>query len=80
MNRMASCYKTGEGCEKNMQKAFHMCEQAAGLGYSASMCNLGILYEHGEGVAQNVYMAKEWYTKAAAQGHAGAQQILDHLR
>ena len=37
------------------------------------MCNLGCMYENGQGVDQDDAMALELYTKAADQGHASAQ-------
>ncbi len=35
--------------------------------------NLGILYDLGQGVAQNKMMAAAWYRKSAEQGFAAAQ-------
>lgn len=35
--------------------------------------NLGIMYDQGQGVAQNYAEAVKWYRLAAAQGHASAQ-------
>ena len=31
--------------------------------------NLGVLYKKGQGVPQNDATAREWFEKAAAQGH-----------
>ncbi len=39
--------------------------------------NLGFMYEDGRGVPQDDKQAVAWLRKAAAQGHAGAQRILD---
>jgi tetratricopeptide (TPR) repeat protein len=41
--------------------------------------NLGLLYEKGLGVAANYEIVADWYRKAAAQGHAGAQKNLADL-
>jgi TPR repeat protein len=44
------------------------------------MYNIGACYEEGNGgVTKDLNNAREWYTKAAAQGHAGAQTELDSL-
>ena len=43
------------------------------------MCILGICYEEGNGVTKDLNQAREWYTKAAAQGDAEAQAELDRL-
>src|ERR1019366_5275314 len=48
-----------------------------GHGYAAN--SLGILYEHGLGVAQDFAQAFAWYFKAAGQGVAIAQFNLDNL-
>ena len=38
--------------------------------------SLGCMYDTGEGVRQDYRKAREWYTKAAVQGHASAQFYL----
>ena len=38
--------------------------------------NLGVMYDHGEGVPQNDKSAVKWYTLAAVQGDAKAQYNL----
>ena len=42
-------------------------------GDAGAQYNLGMMYEKGSGVSQNYDRAVELYTKAANQGHAGAQ-------
>ena len=37
------------------------------------------MYEHGQGVGQDLGKAFEWYSKAADQGHMLAQHSLGHL-
>ena len=41
---------------------------------------LGVCYYNGEGVSKDVSKAVEWWQKAADQGDASAQQILDKLK
>ena len=38
-----------------------------------------VRYQNGNGVTKDLNKAKEWYTKAAAQGHKKAQTHLDRL-
>ena len=38
--------------------------------------SLGIIYECGHGVTRDLNKAREWYTKAAAQGHRNAKHHL----
>lgn len=40
---------------------------------------VGVMHDHGQGVARNYRSAAEWYRKAAAQGHALAQFNLGFL-
>ena len=68
-----------EGCDQNDTKAFEWQEKGAKLGDSGAMYNVGICYENGKGVTKDVNKAKEWYTKAAAQGFEMAQAALDRL-
>ena len=41
--------------------------------------NLGICYENGYGVTQNMGKAVKWYRKAAEQGDAYAQRRLENI-
>lgn len=41
-----------------------------------AQCNLGVCYEHGNGVEKNLEEAVKLYTKAANQGYARAQYYL----
>ena len=45
-------------------------------GLPAAQYNLGVMYDKGQGVAQNYAEAVKWYRKAAEQGHAKAQSNL----
>ncbi|MBV8134272.1 MAG: SEL1-like repeat protein [Deltaproteobacteria bacterium] len=44
------------------------------------MRNLGLLYEHGNGVDQDYGKAREWFQKAADAGNADAKRELERLR
>lgn len=58
---------------KDPAAAFEWYRQAAAQGDAAAQFNLGLCYEHGQGVAKDEAAAAGWYRKAAEQGHAGAQ-------
>jgi len=48
----------------------------ADQGSARAQNNLGVLYENGKGVPQDVVEAVKWYSLAAGQGYAGAQNNL----
>jgi len=50
--------------------------KAADQGDAQAQYNLGVMYDKGEGVAQNKTEAAHWYRKAADQGDAQAQYNL----
>ena len=51
-----------------------------GQGGNADAQNmLGVLYDNGQGVAQDYKLARIWFEKAAAQGHASAQYHLGFM-
>ena len=47
--------------------------KAAEHGYAVAQCNLGYMYDNGEGLKQDHKEAVAWYRKAAEQGNADAQ-------
>jgi hypothetical protein len=51
----------------------------AQTGYPPAQYFLGVLYETGEGVAQNYDEAAKWYKRCADQGNAAAQYRLSAL-
>jgi TPR repeat protein len=50
------------------KEAFAVFQMGADHGNASSMVNLGNLYAHGKGVAQDYTKAREWYQKAADKG------------
>ena len=52
---------------------------AAEQGHVKAMFNLGHVYIQGQGVAQSNESAREWWTKAANEGHEGAIKNLKIL-
>lgn len=59
--------------------AFKIWSELANQGNAAAQHNLGVMYEQGQGVAQNYQQAVQWYQKAANQGHAKAQGNLGYM-
>ena len=53
--------------------------RAAEQGNAIGQVNLGLMYELGQGVAQEDAEAVKWYRKAAAQGNEIAQKALERL-
>lgn len=60
-------------------RALKAWQPLAAEGHAASQYNLGLMYLHGLGVPANPVRAREWISKAAAQGYALAQQKLPTL-
>ncbi|HPF46303.1 MAG: sel1 repeat family protein [Alphaproteobacteria bacterium] len=52
---------------------------AAEKGDMNAQYNLGVMYEHGNGVEQSDKKAAEWYQKAADNGHPEAPMALQLL-
>ena len=61
---------------ENYTEAFKCFQKAAEQGYAPAQCNLGYMYQYGQGVKQDYFKAFEWYQKAAEQGNAYAQSAL----
>ena len=77
-NWIGLCYdsgasKYGKDFSKNDNKACEWYQKAAEQGNARAQCNLGYMYDVGNGVPQNYEKACEWYQKAANQGYIRAQ-------
>ncbi len=70
----------GRGVPQDSQRAAAFFERAATTqNHSAAQFNLGVLYEHGEGVQKDLNAAVQWYEKAAQQNNVKAQYNLGYL-
>lgn len=58
------------------ETALRLIRPLADQGLSSAQYNLGVMYEHGEGLPQDYAEAAKWYRKAAEQGHPPAQYNL----
>ncbi|PIE00676.1 MAG: hypothetical protein CSA81_13570 [Acidobacteria bacterium] len=61
------------------EKAVEFWEKAAQAGSPEAKCNLGILYENGDGVAQDLDKAREYYDEAARGGAEAAYYNMARL-
>jgi TPR repeat protein len=81
---VAACYNVGYfsflyRLRKDDAKAVRIYRLAAEQGHAPAQVNLGLMFEHGQGVAQDAAEAIRWYRLAAEQGHATAQVKLGHM-
>jgi TPR repeat protein len=74
---LSNLYFDGEYVQKNYEKAFQLCLEAAKLGSTMGMSNVGWMYELGHGVEKDLDSAKFWYSKAV---HKGSHKAMDNLR
>lgn len=64
---------------QNYAEAVNWFRKAANQGYARAQYNLGVMYDHGDGVEQDYAEAVSWFRKAADQGHARAQFNLGNM-
>lgn len=81
MHDLALYYAEGRGdVDVDIKVAAKWFEKAALRGVVDSQYNLGVLYESGQGLPQNLAEAYVWYGIAARQGDQYAKQHLDVLK
>ena len=61
-----------DGIAGHYRHAMRRFRQAAVKGNGEAMCDIGILYEHGEGVPQDYAKARPWFRMAAENGNGNA--------
>jgi TPR repeat protein len=64
---------------KDYAAAVRLLQPLAEAGDARAQVQLGTLYYHGHGVAEDDALALRWYDRAARQGHAQAQYLLANL-
>lgn len=74
--RLGYLYKNGNGTEINKRKAYSHFLTAANEGDAEGQSQVAWAYYMGEGVNEDINLARSWYEKAAAQGHDFANYIL----
>ncbi|CAI2181138.1 15082_t:CDS:2, partial [Funneliformis geosporum] len=69
MKNLATCYKNGEGTEKNLEKSLYWNQKAAESGSVSAQINLALAYKNGEGVEKDLEKAFHWYKEASENDH-----------
>ena len=64
---------------KDNRKALEYFEQAGAQKHAAAQFRLGIIYEQGRLVPQNISAAKEWYGKSCDNGNQEACEAYRRL-
>tara|TARA_R110001592_G_scaffold44644_4_gene143390 strand:+ start:11011 stop:11961 length:951 start_codon:yes stop_codon:yes gene_type:complete len=72
-------YEKGIVVEKDIEKSFALCEQAAINGQVPAQAHLGTKYRLGIGVGRDLEEAIMWYQRAAAQGDMAALSSLGNI-
>lgn len=72
MRRLAVCYQTGTGTDKNIDEAITWYGKSAKLGNAEAQYDIGTLYRDGIGFSQDSSEAAYWFRKAASNGNVKA--------
>lgn len=72
-------FHTGQGTDKNIERAMYWYTKAAMQGFSEAQFRIGLLYDNGREISANNNQAFKWYRKAAKQGHADSQALLGKM-
>lgn len=73
LSTLGFMYETGEGVDRDYEKAMKYYRQAADLGLDVAQLNTGRMFSNGKGVTKNQDEAIKWYRMAADQGLSDAQ-------
>lgn len=73
------CYFKGEGIMRSLPSAYYYFALSAQQGYADGQYWLAYCLQNGYGTAVDIEKAREYYQKAAAQGHEKAAQALRQL-
>jgi len=76
---MGVLYLTGRGVPKDYSEALRWSLLAAKHGSAFAQCNLGTMYELGDGVEKNPRLAESWYRRAASNDYPEAEYRLGRL-
>lgn len=71
--KLGYIYRTGDGVDKDLEKAFQMCKIASDKDHILARINLAGMFFHGEGVEKDRSQSLELYKSAADSGNATAQ-------
>ena len=76
---LALCYDSGDGIERDKEKAVYWFEKAAEQGSTEAQYLIGLMLYQGEAVPQNRSRAVYWLKKAANKGDAKAKWALAQM-
>ena len=66
---------------EDYSKAMEYSRKAADMGNGEAMCQIGLLYDSGKGVAKNIDTANQWYLKAGEAGFSyGYTNLADNYK
>ena len=80
LNILACCYEYGNGCEKDLKKAFDLYSKASELGNDESQYKLGTMYLIGDVVPKDLDKAERWLSRSAAAGNKAGEQYLAYVQ
>jgi TPR repeat protein len=69
----------GAGVATNTAEAVEWFRRAAEQGNALAQYNLGVMYEHGEGVPKDLVQAHKWVSLAASSGRPKAREVLTRM-
>ena len=78
--RQATAYEHGEGVGRDFERAHDLYCRAAKAGDAEAQFALGWMYANGRGRARSDAVAGAFFQLAAAQGHAQAGRMLNHMQ
>ena len=76
---LALRYSEGDEVEKNYKYAFELFHELANSGNIDPMLEVAQCYENGCGIDRDIFLAIEWYKKAATQGCERAIMNLERI-
>jgi len=76
---LGAAYHDGEGVRQDFERAVHWYAKACKQGQVDALFRLGLLTGAGEGRPADNTEAQRLLRQAAAQGHATAKLVLEHL-
>ena len=78
---LAYFYLTGKfGIKEDYKKALEYAQKGAALNDASSLCIIGVMYENGIGVTENMNKAIDYYRQAYANGNESAKKALERLK
>ena len=75
----AQLYKAEGESKENMRRLELVWQLLAVTGNAEAMCNIGLKYQNGVGVAKDSRLARQWYERAEAAGCKDAGKALSEL-